>query len=488
MQSHDHKHLDSGLPSWLALGFSGHRRMADEQRLRDAFAKIVNDPRLAGYRFATVSSAACGSDTVFLEEAVERDYPRFIILPFARETFSKDFTPQEWDRALPLINSATDCEVFAGDTPRSEAFFDAGIMTVDRCDIFIVYWNGKPAAGKGGTADTVDYARLIGKPLIIIPDVSGELIYENFESLKLVPQSTQAKDTAHLQPYELLKSEYDRLSHIAILHGPKSRNIVAIIIFIHLIASAIASGTLVFLGIEDHSAWSVAAAIIKVSALTYALVLARSHHHAHASWLYSRVGSELCRSYMAIWKLRRCAQVIPDTEGLNVDSLAKNLRILWYLDRDKAANLQQAKEDYLKNRVDDQREYFERQSKKARPTLFWGKRLALAGTIGTIISIILCWTVLLHHSDGTYYKVAKLLSLILPLMSAAILSYVLSLDTSRRTIRYQEMIDALGTAKTKINVTQTWPGLSAMVADTERKLLREVGEWYAVARYGGESH
>lgn len=191
---------------------------------------------------------------------------------------------------------------------------------------------------------------------------------------------------------------------------------------------------------------------------------------------------------MAIWNMRRSPQIVPNTEGMDVDSLAKSLRIVWYLDKNKEADLEKAKLEYSSNRVENQREYFHHQVSAARPRLVWGRRLALAGTIGTIIAIILCWTVFLHHSDEQYYKFTKLLSLVLPLMSAAILSYLVSLDMGRRTIRYQEMIDALDKANPKVKVAQSWPGLLLVVADTERKLLREITEWYAVARYSGESH
>ena len=42
----------------------------------------------------------------------------------------------------------------------------------------IFVWDGKPAAGIGGTGDVVDYARALGKPLIVIDRASGALVIE----------------------------------------------------------------------------------------------------------------------------------------------------------------------------------------------------------------------------------------------------------------------------------------------------------------------
>ncbi len=50
---------------------------------------------------------------------------------------------------------------------------ETGILTADRADVMVVVWDGKPAAGFGGTGDVVDYARKFEKPLIIIDPATG---------------------------------------------------------------------------------------------------------------------------------------------------------------------------------------------------------------------------------------------------------------------------------------------------------------------------
>lgn len=69
------------LPHWLVVGFSGHRKLANEQILQDGLRKAFAHTAMQDRRFASVSSAACGADTVFLEETKARGVPQFVILP-----------------------------------------------------------------------------------------------------------------------------------------------------------------------------------------------------------------------------------------------------------------------------------------------------------------------------------------------------------------------------------------------------------------------
>jgi hypothetical protein len=50
--------------------------------------------------------------------------------------------------------------------PSEEAFYEAGKRVVQISDLMIAVWNGKPAAGLGGTADIVKYSLASGKPVV----------------------------------------------------------------------------------------------------------------------------------------------------------------------------------------------------------------------------------------------------------------------------------------------------------------------------------
>jgi hypothetical protein len=44
-------------------------------------------------------------------------------------------------------------------TPTEAAYFAAGKLIVNRCDLLLAVWDGQPAGGLGGTGDIVGYAR-----------------------------------------------------------------------------------------------------------------------------------------------------------------------------------------------------------------------------------------------------------------------------------------------------------------------------------------
>jgi hypothetical protein len=54
------------------------------------------------------------------------------------------------------------------EAPSEAAYFEAGKAVVDRSDVLIAVWNGRPAKGLGGTADVVTYALENGKKVIHI--------------------------------------------------------------------------------------------------------------------------------------------------------------------------------------------------------------------------------------------------------------------------------------------------------------------------------
>ena len=169
------------LPEGTMVGFSGHRKLADPKVVTDAIRKIF-DRLAAGHGpLAAVSSAASGSDTLFVEEVARRNLPFLLILPFPKARFQQDFSPADWQRVYPLIERATRVEEVAGGESAEEAYMETGILTADRADIMIVVWDGKPSVGFGGTGDVVAYIRGLGKPLIIIDPTSREIAEERLE-------------------------------------------------------------------------------------------------------------------------------------------------------------------------------------------------------------------------------------------------------------------------------------------------------------------
>ena len=89
---------------------------------------------------------------------------------------------------------------------------------------------------------------------------------------------------------------------------------------------------------------------------------------------------------------------------------------------------------------------------------------------------------------GQFYTTAKALSLLLPLLNAALLAYVVAHDLARRVSRYREMTLLLRHLERRLAHTRSWGGLERLVTVTEEALIQEVMEWHSVSRYSAESH
>jgi hypothetical protein len=63
-------------------------------------------------------------------------------------------------------------EVMSTPGTDEDAYLSAGHRIVDLSEILFAVWNGKPAKGKGGTADVVDYAKQQRRPMIQINPVT----------------------------------------------------------------------------------------------------------------------------------------------------------------------------------------------------------------------------------------------------------------------------------------------------------------------------
>ena len=59
---------------------------------------------------------------------------------------------------------------------RREAYRQAGEYVVDHCDVLIAVWDGQPSRGRGGTAETVQYAQEQNRPIIRVWDGSFEVL------------------------------------------------------------------------------------------------------------------------------------------------------------------------------------------------------------------------------------------------------------------------------------------------------------------------
>jgi hypothetical protein len=150
-------------------GITGHQQL-DDPEAWDWVARVMRDelsrmaPPLVG-----VSSLAVGADQLFARLVLERGGMLHAVLPFVN--IERTFSPKDCPAYRDLAKQAT-VEVL--DTPGTDedAYLAAGKRVVELSDIMLAVWNGKPAKGKGGTADVVAFAVQRGVPLVHVEPMS----------------------------------------------------------------------------------------------------------------------------------------------------------------------------------------------------------------------------------------------------------------------------------------------------------------------------
>ncbi len=176
----------------LSLGVCGHRpgglASADMPGLR-AEARRVLSLASAGLRQArspdfrgepallrVVTSLADGSDRLIAEEAlggaagaaaVQLQCP----LPFSKDEYAKDFTPESRTRFDALLAGSAALELDgsrADERSTVEGYEQAADVLLDQSDVLVAIWDGLAARGRGGTAETVLKALRRGLPTVWI--------------------------------------------------------------------------------------------------------------------------------------------------------------------------------------------------------------------------------------------------------------------------------------------------------------------------------
>jgi len=145
----------------MKVGITGHQQFDDlsvlpwiEETIRE---KLGSCSELCG-----LSSLAKGADQLFAGVLLELGGRLEAVLPFGdyEATFEKPEDLARFRELLARCSAVTTLE-FAGSNEQS--YFVAGQYVADNSQLLIAVWNGRPAAGLGGTGDIVSYARRVGK-------------------------------------------------------------------------------------------------------------------------------------------------------------------------------------------------------------------------------------------------------------------------------------------------------------------------------------
>ncbi len=489
----------SELPLFHVVGFSGHRQLANPDSIaRSVTAALGMLQRESRGEWVALSSVATGADQLFISKARELKLSWYAILPLPKAEFERDFSPQEWAGVEALLEKAEHVRVITENGSRDDAYLDCGMETVNGSDVLLAVWDGDPARGKGGTADVIDYARSIGKPLIIIDALNQEVTKENWDKLER-DDATLAKlnrlpaalSSYAQNPFKAPDPIFlfqQKCDSAASRGAPQFRRLIVSTVLLHVAATLIASAALAY-GLHYFAIpWAKLACL--VGALAVAVVL-RRHAHSHDSWVRCRLAAEFCRSALATWGLPRAAPLFEELDLPGVRGLTRSLHVLHSRSATTSAvPMAEFKQVYLEKRIDDQLSYYKRQEGRALP-LF--RKLKMGFWIATILALTATAAYAVAHTmeidvpvwvRSTFFYFVPIA---LPVVAASLISLISINDLQRRVARYREMCAMLEGSRRQIAFCQTWNSLERLVLKTERALLQEVLEWHSITSFS-ESH
>ncbi len=398
------------LPQFHVVGFTGHRHLTDPagtaRAIRDALDALRRE--IPG-EWIALSSIAGGGDQLFVQQALAIGLAWHAILPLARAEFARDFTPEDWATVEETLAAADHVRMISEYGDRKDGYLDCGIETVNGSDVLLAVWDGEPARGKGGTADVVQYAESIGKPVMIIDATTHEVRRENWDRLEPddavladlngLPDATMAWSENPFKAPDAVYLFQQKCDYHANHGAPQFRRLIVATVVAHVGASIIGA-TVVGYGLH-----LLALPWLELSCITFALgaaLVLRRQLHSHHSWVRCRLAAEFCRSALATWGLPRAAPLLQDLDLAGVRGLTRSLYILHT--RSSATRpvpIEEFKRIYLEKRIDDQLAYYDRQVNRALPLY---RRLTAGFSIATVLALV----------STAFYAISRTLHLELP--------------------------------------------------------------------------
>lgn len=149
----------------IDVGVTGHRLIpqAAEAAVRHRVNQVVTS---LPYPFRGISCLAVGADQIFARAVLDAGGQLTAVVPCRR--YEATFAPEELEDYRSLLAQAHKVVELDFDEPTEEAFMAGGEEVVRRCQLLVAVWDGRPAAGRGGTGDVVELARAQAREVTVI--------------------------------------------------------------------------------------------------------------------------------------------------------------------------------------------------------------------------------------------------------------------------------------------------------------------------------
>lgn len=455
--------------AWF-VGFAGHRAVPDPVAAKAAICRELEviQASVKG-ELVGIASAAAGADLLFLDACQELGLRTVVLLPFSLDRFIQDFDePSEWEHARRCIDQAWWSEVCPGGEEAPAAYHVVARECLEIADRMLLLWNGLPAQGLGGTAETVRDAEERGIPSRVIDS-------NHFTARWNGPAPVGESDPAFtdLPSAHDIRELFEKLDSRANKNAPRSRSFAAGSMSVNHL-STVLQAVLVALALAATET----SAMLKLILATIAgsLPWLKTRLQWQESWIRDRTRAELLRSL--IYSHEPCSPLRPP--ALELFSEEKGfLRTVALQLVTQRRGWEIARDKYLQERLDGQIGYLKSKGALA------ARRMAIFGRLFAITSwgavIIGGYTVISAYTKSgmppQWVNSFNFLTAVLPGISAWSLAMISVFELKRRTSINQQLVTDLTRLRAKTSRANCASAVANSFSQIERLLLNELWEW-----------
>lgn len=532
------------LPLVITVGFAGSRKFLQAQgdalpsaEQVDAFEKLLTErlaetlrklPQKLGltkenreqYFFCGVSQIAVGGDHCFTKACKELGISQRLFLPLPWDAYSRDrgskgpdFTAEQKKVTEDLRQSPHIIQerVISLSADRHERFEDVNLEIVKVSDVLVCLLRDESEALRGGTQDLINRAILRKRPVLLItvkdnegtPEFRERWLFASGEppviqevetpifippalALELAPMPRLPGKDGPPDIHEYATTLKTYASAESKKHSRIFKYGAMSIIFTHLLATVAA-----VVAVQKHGDMVKIVLGLELVFLATGFCVHGFLHRSHAvlHWAFSRLVAELTRSVLAVgrrhvyldylFRLPLPASLQPLLRSLNVLQLKSTTP-------KPTDSWTEAKSKYVKNRLENQLEYYRRQADAAT---HWHNRAHRIFNVCTVAAFLATLSKLTMKCMGMHSDLATgicgALAIILPVLAVGSLSLAAATDLEARKHTFEDMHQFLLEQKGFIAAALSEREFDKLMLETEARLLGETANWFARRSFTG---
>jgi len=506
------------IPVRVRIGVTGHRELPDQtalaNRVREALHWIhhhTGAPLGVPVHFTVVSSLAEGADRLVARVVLEADDEAKLEapLPLDPRDYRNDFkgraSKSEFDE---LLAKAASPPQVVSTADRPGAYEEAGHYMVDSVNVLIAVWDGRPSRGPGGTAEIIRYAKKRGVPVITIDaDFEPGIKYPKRKTITCAVSDYDSRplgsrrftagiESAHR---ELLGPGQDRApialaglarwiipyfvraDQLALRYQAIYYHLGTAVFALAAMAVSIGAAQAIFAHSTPGWVWLEVACV----ALGVGLVVLGLYLRVSTRWLAYRSLAERFRSALFL----AVAGVDAPPENEVEWSELEDQSVIWLVDAARdvwntkpgvktipEARLKKLREFLAERWLEGQIRYHEKAGAKH------AKRHELVRRFVYVIAFLVLSLGILHATgvveEGSWPDSLALLTIVLPLVAAAVSGIAEQREFRRHSIRYDQMVRNLRSIKRQMENAESLIAVRRTTLLADAAMREERQDWF----------